>query len=417
MAAFFGSTTTWVSRWGRSLYWPSSTRFGSTRMSRTWSGVARVRIEVSTELMQDDLPDPVAPETRTWGISARFAMTARPAMSRPRATSSGWVALAASGEARMSPERHQLAAAVRHLDADGRLARDGRQDPHVGRGHGVGDVLRQRRHPGHLHPGAELELVAGDRRAHRAPDQSGLHAVGGQGADQGGAGGVHLRLVDDLGLGPLEQVGRGQLASPPPGDPSASRAARPCRAGWPPRGAAAGSSARRSCDRVVPSVGVASSARARRLAGSGRGHGGHRGLAALGQGPAEGVGGLVAVGHAVGRPVTAGGGDRPPHGPGDAGAAVRTDTPVNTTMRHAATASSTTAAPKPPRAEPSGSAMTAPTQPPAADRWAVEAPRAGEPPASAARPATARRIRVPPMTARAGSRRGRPASLVVVPAA
>ncbi len=53
--------------------------------------------------MQDDLPEPVDPDTRTWGISARLATTARPAMSRPRATSSGWVALPASGEARMSP--------------------------------------------------------------------------------------------------------------------------------------------------------------------------------------------------------------------------------------------------------------------------------------------------------------------------
>ena len=44
------------------------------------------------ELMQDDLPEPVAPEMRTCGISARLAMTARPAMSRPMATSSGWLA-------------------------------------------------------------------------------------------------------------------------------------------------------------------------------------------------------------------------------------------------------------------------------------------------------------------------------------
>ena len=72
-------------------------------MRRTWSGVARVRIEVSTELMHEDLPEPVAPDTSTWGISARLTITARPAMSRPSATSSGWEALAASGEARMSP--------------------------------------------------------------------------------------------------------------------------------------------------------------------------------------------------------------------------------------------------------------------------------------------------------------------------
>ena len=127
LAAFFGSTTTWVSRWGRSLYWPSSTRFGSIKMSRTWSGVARVRIEVSTELMQDDFPDPVDPDTSTWGISARLAITARPEMSRPSATSRGWTALAASGEARMSPRatswRRRLGTSTPMADLPGMGAR------------------------------------------------------------------------------------------------------------------------------------------------------------------------------------------------------------------------------------------------------------------------------------------------------
>ena len=56
------------------------------------------------EFMQDDFPEPVEPEMRMCGISARFAITARPAMSRPMATSSGWVVVVflASGESRMS---------------------------------------------------------------------------------------------------------------------------------------------------------------------------------------------------------------------------------------------------------------------------------------------------------------------------
>ena len=87
------------------MYWPSSTRLGSMRIIRTWSGVDRTRIDVISELMHDDLPAPVAPAMRTWGISARLASTGRPAMSRPRATSRGWVALAASAEVRMSPSR------------------------------------------------------------------------------------------------------------------------------------------------------------------------------------------------------------------------------------------------------------------------------------------------------------------------
>ena len=56
------------------------------------------------EFMHDDFPEPVAPEIRMCGISARFAMTARPAMSRPMATSSGCVVAVgrASFDSRMS---------------------------------------------------------------------------------------------------------------------------------------------------------------------------------------------------------------------------------------------------------------------------------------------------------------------------
>ena len=56
------------------------------------------------EFIHDDFPDPVAPEMRMCGISARFPMTARPAMSRPMATSSGCVVGdgRASLESRMS---------------------------------------------------------------------------------------------------------------------------------------------------------------------------------------------------------------------------------------------------------------------------------------------------------------------------
>ncbi len=84
-------------------YWPISTLFGSTRISRTWSGVDRIRIDVINELRHDDLPDPVAPEISTWGMVARLTIMLRPLMSRPIATSSGWLAWRASFDARMSP--------------------------------------------------------------------------------------------------------------------------------------------------------------------------------------------------------------------------------------------------------------------------------------------------------------------------
>ncbi len=106
------------------------------------------------------------------------------------------------------PQRHQLPAAVGHLHADGRLAGDGGQDADVGGGHGVGDVLGEGGHPGHLHPRPQLQLVAGHRRADGAADQPGLHPVGGQRLHQGRPGGVDLALVDGLRLQPLEEVGR-----------------------------------------------------------------------------------------------------------------------------------------------------------------------------------------------------------------
>ena len=56
-------------------YAVSSTRFGSTSISRTSSGVARIRIEMISELMQLDLPAPVAPAIRMCGIFARLATT------------------------------------------------------------------------------------------------------------------------------------------------------------------------------------------------------------------------------------------------------------------------------------------------------------------------------------------------------
>ena len=62
-----------------------------------------VPIEEMIELMQEDLPAPVAPAMRMWGISARLTMTGRPAMSRPRATSRGWTARRASMLERTSP--------------------------------------------------------------------------------------------------------------------------------------------------------------------------------------------------------------------------------------------------------------------------------------------------------------------------
>ena len=121
----------------------------------------------------------------------------------------GLVGLIRLGGGQDVTQGHQLTASVGHLHADGRLARNGRQDPDVGRCHGIGDVLGQRRDPGHLDPGPELELVAGHRRTDGPAHQSGIDPMGGQGSHQRRTGRVDLALVDGLGLGSLQyRLGR-----------------------------------------------------------------------------------------------------------------------------------------------------------------------------------------------------------------
>ena len=70
---------------------------------RTWSGVDRIRIEVTIELMQLDLPAPVAPAMRRWGMVAEVHQDGPAGDVAADATSSGCVALRASSELRMSP--------------------------------------------------------------------------------------------------------------------------------------------------------------------------------------------------------------------------------------------------------------------------------------------------------------------------
>jgi hypothetical protein len=79
----------------------SSIRFGSIRIIRTSSGVARSRIDVRSVLMQPDFPEPVVPAIRRCGIRARSVHTALPAMSFPSQTDRG---LAVPGKSsKMSP--------------------------------------------------------------------------------------------------------------------------------------------------------------------------------------------------------------------------------------------------------------------------------------------------------------------------
>ena len=151
-------------------------------------------------------------------MAARFIITERPLMSRPTATSSGWVARRASSLTRMSPSGHHLAPGVGHLDPDGLLARDRRQDAHVGRRHRVRDVLVEAGDPVDLHARAQLELEAGDGRADDHADQPGLDPVVGERLLERAAGVFDGLAVDLLAAGALEQRDRRQLPGRrPPG--------------------------------------------------------------------------------------------------------------------------------------------------------------------------------------------------------
>ena len=72
---------------------------------------------------------------------------------------------AGGGGAQHVAEGDDLLVDVGDLDADRRLAGDRAEDPHVGGGDGVGDVLGERGDLLDLDRRAELDLVAGDRRA------------------------------------------------------------------------------------------------------------------------------------------------------------------------------------------------------------------------------------------------------------
>ncbi len=63
---------------------------------------------------------------------------------------------------------------IGHLDADRRLAGNGRLHADLGRGQGVGDVVAQRGDPAHLGAGGELQLVLGHARPRDGVDHASL---------------------------------------------------------------------------------------------------------------------------------------------------------------------------------------------------------------------------------------------------
>ena len=72
-------------------------------MSRTSLGVARIKIDVTSELIIEDFPAPVAPATKRCGIFAKFAQIKLPSTSLPRAITIGWWSFPATLDRSTSP--------------------------------------------------------------------------------------------------------------------------------------------------------------------------------------------------------------------------------------------------------------------------------------------------------------------------
>ena len=141
-------------------------------------------------------------------------------------------------------EGDDLAVAVGHLDADGLPAGDRRQDADVGRGHRVGDVLVEAGDAGDLDARAELELVAGDRRARPPCRRAWSRRRAGPGPARGcDPAALDGGLVDLVGVG---SCAGGRAAAASRASPSPPGRAR-SRAGWPRRARRARARAPSAC--------------------------------------------------------------------------------------------------------------------------------------------------------------------------
>ena len=106
------------------------------------------------------------------------------------------------GRTHQVAERHQLAGAVGHLDADQGFAGNRREDTHVGGGHRVGDVLLQARDTGHLHARMQFQFVTGDGRTNRATLQGDVDSVRTQRLLEKSTTSTDFGIIDGLLAGP-----------------------------------------------------------------------------------------------------------------------------------------------------------------------------------------------------------------------
>ena len=118
----------------------NSTRLGSIRTMRTWSGVARLSTDMISELMQLDLPAPVAPATSRCGIRVRFDDHETAFDVLAQGDEHGVLIALCDRRPEHVAEHDDLGVDIRDLDAHGALARDRADDADVGALHRVGDV-------------------------------------------------------------------------------------------------------------------------------------------------------------------------------------------------------------------------------------------------------------------------------------
>ena len=146
-------------------YGVSSTIFGSMRIIRTSSGrgPAQQRHEHRVDEARLAGAGGAGDEQVRHLREVRHQEVALDVLAQPDAQRVGLVARVAAAQHVAEPDH--LAVAVGHLDADGRLAGDRREQPDVVGGHRVGDVALQLGDLLDLDGRAELDLVAGDGRA------------------------------------------------------------------------------------------------------------------------------------------------------------------------------------------------------------------------------------------------------------
>ena len=148
-------------------------------------------------LMATDLPEPVEPAMRTWGMEARSAVTMRPLMSLPMARVRRDLALCEGLRLHDVAQVDGFALVVGNLDADGAFAGHALDEDAFG-AHGEAEVVGQAGDARVFDAGFGLELVGGDHGAGVDLDHLAAHVELGAFLHQDAGFFAQLVLADGL---------------------------------------------------------------------------------------------------------------------------------------------------------------------------------------------------------------------------